>query len=97
MSDDPTVAKSATVQTIRCNWCSKLRKPSAYAGDFEFPGLVDICQWCRGVETRRNGTADRTSEWVAKELNLQRQADEIEAILKGKPLRDGEKEGLSDK
>lgn len=42
-------------ETIRCNWCSKARKPSAYAGDFEFPGLVDICQWCRGVETRRNG------------------------------------------
>ena len=59
-------------ETIRCNWCSKPRKPSAYAGDFEFPGLVDICQWCRGTETRRNGKAR-------------------------KPLREGEKEGQSDK
>ena len=42
-------------ETIRCNWCGKSRKPSAYAGDCEFPGLVDICQYCRGVETRRNG------------------------------------------
>jgi hypothetical protein len=78
-------------ETIRCNWCGKARRPSAYAGDFEFPGMVDICQYCRGVETRRNGTADRTSEWVAKELDLQRQADQIEAILK-KPLQ-GEKKG----
>ena len=79
-------------ETIRCNWCGKSRKPSAYAGDCEFPGLVDICQWCRGVETRRNGAKDRTSEWVAKELDLQRQADQIERILKGKPLRDEEEE-----
>ena len=42
-------------ETIRCNWCGKSRKPSAYAGDCEFPGLVNICQWCRGVETKRNG------------------------------------------
>ena len=81
-------------ETIRCNWCSKPRKPSAYAGDFEFPGLVDICQWCRGVETRR--TRGQSPEWVmtwmAKELDLQGQADEIEAILKGKHLRDGEEE-----
>jgi len=42
-------------ETIRCSWCGCARKPSAYAGDMEFPGLVDICQWCRGVETRRNG------------------------------------------
>jgi len=57
-------------ETIRCNWCSKPRKPSAYAGDCEFPGLVDICQWCRGVETRRNGAKPhgngppRADEWV---------------------------------
>ena len=46
-------------ETIRCNWCGKARKPSAYAGDFEMPGLIDICQWCRGAETRRNGTAKK--------------------------------------
>lgn len=44
-------------ETIRCNWCGRSRKPSAYAGDDHFPGLLDICQWCRGVETRRNGMA----------------------------------------
>lgn len=44
-------------ETIRCNWCGKSRRPSAYAGDDTLPGLVDICQWCRGVETRRNGKA----------------------------------------
>ena len=42
-------------ETIRCNWCGRSRKPSAYAGDDHFPRLLDICQWCRGVETRRNG------------------------------------------
>ena len=42
-------------ETIRCNWCGKSRKPSAYAGDDHFPRLLDICQYCRGVETRRNG------------------------------------------
>lgn len=47
-------------ETIRCNWCGRSRKPSAYAGDCEFPGLVDICQWCRGVETRRNGRARKS-------------------------------------
>ena len=46
-------------ETIRCEWCSKARKPSAYAGDDVLPGLIDICQWCRGVETRRNGTAKK--------------------------------------
>ena len=46
-------------EAIRCNWCGKARKPSAYAGDDAFPGLIDICQWCRGVETRRNGTAKK--------------------------------------
>lgn len=71
-------------QRIFCSWCGRARKPSAYAGDDTFPGLVDICQWCRGVETRRNGAADRTTEWVAKELDLQRQADKIERILKAK-------------
>jgi hypothetical protein len=40
---------------IRCAWCGKARRPSAYAGD-DVAGLIDICQWCRGVETRRNGT-----------------------------------------
>ena len=50
MSDD---------ETIRCDWCGKARKPNAYAGDDWLPGLVDICQWCRGVETRRNGTAKK--------------------------------------
>ena len=45
--------------TIRCDWCGKARKPSAYARDYEFPGLIDICQWCRGTETRRNGTAKK--------------------------------------
>jgi hypothetical protein len=44
-------------QKISCSWCSKLRKPSAYAGDDHFPRLLNICQWCRGVETRRNGRA----------------------------------------
>ena len=86
-------------ETIRCNGCGKARKPSAYAGDVEFPGLVDICQYCRGVETRRTRgqAAEWAKKWVAKEMDLQRQADQIEAILKGKPLRDGEKGGLSDK
>ena len=40
---------------VRCSWCGRARKPSAYAGDDHFPRLLDICQWCRGVETRRNG------------------------------------------
>ena len=44
-------------ETIRCNWCGRSRKPSAYAGDDHFPRLLDICQWCRGVETRQNGKA----------------------------------------
>ena len=53
-------------ETIRCNWCSKPRKPSAYAGDFEFPGLVDICQWCRARETRnaRGKAKPEPGEWV---------------------------------
>jgi len=76
---------SAT-ETIRCNWCGKARKPSAYAGDFEFPGLVDICQWCRGVETRK--TRGEAPEWVRKWTNdtvlFLRESDEIERILKGK-------------
>ena len=42
-------------QKISCSWCLKPRKPSAYAGDDHFPRLLDICQWCRGVETKRNG------------------------------------------
>ncbi len=44
-------------KTIRCTWCGEARKPSAYAGDFAFPGLMKICQWCRGVEARRIGKA----------------------------------------
>lgn len=76
---------------IRCDWCGKARKPSAYAGDDMCVHLTNVCQWCRGVETRRNGTADHAQKWVAKELDLQRQADQIEAILK-KPLQ-GEKKG----
>ena len=50
-----TVYACDACANVRCSWCLKPRKPSAYAGDCEFPGLVDICQWCRGVETRRNG------------------------------------------
>jgi hypothetical protein len=50
-----TVYACDACANVRCSWCGKSRKPSAYAGDCEFPGLVDICQWCRGVETRRNG------------------------------------------
>ena len=47
-------------ETIQCNWCGRARKPSAYAGDDHFQGLRDICQLCRGVETKRYGKA-RTS------------------------------------
>jgi hypothetical protein len=47
----------------RCDWCGRSRKPSAYAGD-DVAGLIDICQWCRGTETRRNGTA-RTTKTIA--------------------------------
>lgn len=80
-------------ETIRCSWCGKARKLSAYNGCAAWhPALEGICQWCRATETRRNGTADHASEWVAKELDMQRQADEIESILKGKHLRDGEEE-----
>ncbi len=43
---------------IRCDWCGKARKPSAYDGN-EMALLMDVCQWCRGVETRRNGTAKK--------------------------------------
>ena len=45
-------------KTIRCTWCGKARKPNAYAGD-DAAGLIDICQWCRAVEARRNGTAKK--------------------------------------
>lgn len=81
-------------ETIRCSWCGKARKPSAYAGDDHFPRLADICQWCRGVETRRaRGEEPEWVEiWLAKELDLQGQADQIEQVLKGKHLRDGEEE-----
>lgn len=76
MSDD---------ETIRCTWCGKARKPSAYAGDDTFPRLINICQWCRAKETRRNnGTADYARRWAANQMDLQRQADQIEGILKGK-------------
>jgi len=40
---------------IRCDWCGKARKSSAYAGD-DKTHLMFVCAWCRGVETRRNGT-----------------------------------------
>jgi hypothetical protein len=40
----------------RCDWCGKARKPSAYAGDEMCVHLTNVCQWCRGAETRRNGT-----------------------------------------
>ena len=79
-------------ETIRCDWCRKARKPSAYAGD-DKAHLMIVCAWCRGVETRRNGTADHARKWMAKEMDLQRQADQIEAILK-KGLQ-GEKKGVT--
>lgn len=45
-------------ETIRCVWCGKARKPSAYAGCAAWhPAVEGICQWCRGVETRKNGKA----------------------------------------
>jgi len=44
---------------IRCDWCGKSRKPNAYAGDDMCVHLTNVCQWCRGVETRRNGTAKK--------------------------------------
>jgi hypothetical protein len=53
-------------KTIRCTWCGKARKPSAYAGDDTFPGLIDICQWCRAVESRRNGTAKKALQCEKK-------------------------------
>ena len=81
-------------ETIRCNWCSKPRKPSAYAGDDHFPRLLDICQWCRAAETRK--TRGEAPEWVRKWTNdtvlFLRESDKIEATLKGKPLRDSEEE-----
>ena len=54
---EPEGIQMSEAETIRCNWCGKARRPSAYAGDDHFPRLLDICQWCRGVETRRNGKA----------------------------------------
>lgn len=44
---------------IRCDWCGKARKPSAYSGDEMCVHLTKVCAWCRGVETRRNGTAKK--------------------------------------
>ena len=52
--EDQAIEPGAT----RCDWCGRSRKPSAYAGD-DAAGLIDICQWCRGVEARRNGTAKK--------------------------------------
>jgi len=70
-------------ETIRCNWCGKARKPSAYAGDDAFPGLVDICQWCRATETRnaRGKAKPEPGEWGNTVYPLQ---------FAGKRLRDGE-------
>ena len=42
-------------EVTRCDWCGKARKPSAYVGD-DKAHLMIVCAWCRGVETRRNGT-----------------------------------------
>ena len=70
---------------VRCSWCGRARKPSAYAGDFEFPGLVNICQWCRARETRnaRGKAKPKPGEWVDRVYPLQ---------FAGKHLRDGEEE-----
>jgi len=70
-------------ETIRCSWCGKARKPSAYAGDDHFPRLLDICQWCRARETRnaRGKAKPEPGEWVNTVYPLQ---------FTGKHLRDGE-------
>ncbi len=52
---------------IRCDWCGKARKPSAYAGDEMCVHLTNVCQWCRGVETRRNGTAKKPLQGEKKD------------------------------
>jgi hypothetical protein len=45
--------------TFKCGWCAKMRKHSAYAGADKYYYCSDVCQWCRGVETRRNGAAKK--------------------------------------
>ncbi len=72
-------------QRISCSWCLKARKPSAYAGDVEMPGLISICQWCRARETRnaRGKAKPERGEWVNTVYPLQ---------FTGKRLRDGEEE-----
>ena len=50
----------------RCDWCGKARKPSAYAGDDMRVHLTNVCAWCRGVETRRNGTAKKALQGEKK-------------------------------
>jgi hypothetical protein len=56
--EDQMEDQSIEPEATRCDWCSKARKPSAYAGD-DVAHLMLVCQWCRGVETRRNGTAKK--------------------------------------
>ena len=69
-------------KTVRCAWCSKARKLSAYDGN-EMALLMDVCQWCRGVETRRTrGTAAPPSKWVRDAVEFLRESDQIEGILK---------------
>jgi len=43
-------------ETVRCGWCGKARGLSAYTGAEKYWYCANVCQWCRGVETRRNGT-----------------------------------------
>jgi hypothetical protein len=57
MSDD---------EKIRCDWCGNARKPSAYAGDEMCVHLTNVCAWCRGVETRRNGRAKKALQGEKK-------------------------------
>ena len=58
-----------------CDLCLHRRKCQSIDSGIRVgtkPCFANICQWCRGVETRRNGKVR-------------------------KPLREGEKQGLSDK
>ena len=41
-----------------CDWCMNRRKCQSIDSGIRVgakPCFVNICQWCRGVETRRNG------------------------------------------
>ena len=43
-----------------CDWCMNRRKCQSIDSGIRVgtkPCFVNICQWCRGVETRRNGKA----------------------------------------